>query len=181
MNINNQWFGEGFNDYITFKTLLSAGLINAQGFENRMNEVLKLHYSSAIRNTPNDSVFANYWKMGDYNKLPYRRGCIFAFYLDNQIRIHSGGKETIRNLMLSLAYFRKGKPPRYEITMEDFIKVMNEFLVRLENKDIIDDFIIRGNPIPFDNAMLIPEIRVSTENGIPQIKIVDEKKFMAIF
>ncbi len=181
MNINNQWFGEGFNDYITFKTLLSAGLLTPHDFENRLNEVFKLHYSSAIRNTPNDSVFANYWKMGDYNKLPYRRGAIFAFYLDNQIRLASDGKQTIRDLLLSIAFFRMSKPSKYEISIEDFINLASAFLTKAKVSAIIDDYIVKGNPILFTNAMLIPEIQVNIENDIPQIRIVDEKRFMELF
>ena len=181
MNISNQWFDEGFNDYITFNALLRAGLLTPTAFENRMNEVFTLHYSSAIRNTPNDSVFANYWKMGDYNKLPYRRGCIFAFYLDNQIRLASRGQKTIRDLLRSLAEFRKGKPAKYEITVEDFIKVTSALLPKAAVESAIEDYIIKGNPIIFSNDMLIPEFKVSVEKGIPHIKIVDEKKFRLAF
>ncbi len=181
MNISNQWFGEGFNDYITFNTLFSAGLLTAGDFENRMNDVFQAHYSSSIRNIPNDSVFKNYWKMGDYNKLPYRRGCIFAFYLDNQVRLVTGGKKTIRNLLLSLAAFREKKPSKYEITVADFIEQASAFLPQSQVESVIEEYIIKGNPISFSNEMLIPEFRISTENEIPRIRISDEKNFMALF
>ena len=181
MNISNQWFGEGFNDYITFNTLLSAGLLTAGDFENRMNDVFKAHYSSGIRNLPNDSVFKNYWKLGDYNKLPYRRGCIFAFYLDNQIRQSSKGNKTIRDLLLSLAVFRNGKPAKYEITVADFIEQASAFLPKSQIESVIEEYIMNGNPIPFTNEMLIPEFKVSIETGIPRIRITDENKFMALF
>ncbi len=181
MNISNQWFGEGFNDYITFNTLLSAGLLTAAEYENRMNDVFKAHYSSSIRNIPNDSVFNNYWKMGDYNKLPYRRGCIFAFYLDNQVRLASQGKKTIRDLLLSLAAFRNGKPAKYEITVEDFINQASAFLPRSQVEIVMEEYIMKGNPVPFTNEMLIPEFRVSIENDIPRIRITDENKFLALF
>ena len=181
MNISNQWFGEGFNDYMTFNTLLSAGLLTTAEFENRMNDVFKAHYSSSIRNSPNDSVFKNYWKMGDYNKLPYRRGCIFAFYLDNQIRLASRGEKTLRDLLRGMAAFRKGKPSKYEITVEDFIEQASALLPKPQVVSVIEEYIMKGNPIPFTNEMLIPEFRVNTENDIPRIKIVDEKKFMTLF
>lgn len=181
MNISNQWFGEGFNDYITFITLLSAGLLTAVEFENRMNDVFKAHYSSGIRNIPNDSVFKNYWKMGDYNKLPYRRGCIFAFYLDNQVRLASQGKKTIRDMLLSLAAFRETKPSKYEITVADFIEQVSAYLPKSQIESVIEEYIMKGNPILFSNEMLIPEFRISTEKEIPRITISDEKNFMALF
>ncbi|HUR65110.1 MAG TPA: hypothetical protein VMZ03_02065 [Chitinophagaceae bacterium] len=181
MNISNQWFGEGFNDYITFTTLFQSGLLKANEFENRMNEVFKLHYSSSIRNVPNDSVFKNYWKMGDYNKLPYRRGCIFAFYLDNKIRLASKGTKTIRDLLHSLAALRQTKPVKYELTVEDFITAAAPFVPGPQLVAAIETYIMNGNPIIFTNEMLVDEFRVSMENDIPHIRIVDEKIFTEHF
>ncbi|MEP7322623.1 MAG: hypothetical protein ABI761_11925 [Saprospiraceae bacterium] len=181
MNISNQWFGEGFNDYITFYTLLSGGLMSPHEFENRMNEIFTAHYSSTIKNTPNDSVFLNYWKMGDYNKLPYRRGSIFAFYLDNQIRLATNGEKTIKDFLRSMAQFRKRKTSNYEITIEDFIDQAAAFLPRPKLESIIEDYIVKGNPILFSNELLLPVYQVTNENDIPHISIVDEKKFIALF
>jgi len=181
MDISNQWFGEGFNDYITFITLFSSGLLSANDFENRMNEVFRLHYSSSIRNLPNDSVFRNYWKMGDYNKLPYRRGCLFAFYLDNQVRLNSDGKKTIRDLLLALAEFRKTMPPKYEIKVEEFIQQASAFLPKEKLQSVLDEYIMKGNPIPFTNDMLIPVFRMEMEKEIPRILITDENRFKALF
>jgi predicted metalloprotease with PDZ domain len=181
MNISHQWFGEGFNDYITFYTLVSCGLITPQDFENKMNEVFKSHYISDIRNTPNDSVFKNYWKMGDYNRLPYRRGAIFAFYLDCQIRLISQGAKSIRDLLRALALFRKEKPSDYEITLDDFIEQAAYFLPRDQVKSDLDAYILKGNPILFNTKMFTSDYQLIDELGIPQIKIVNEKKFMAMF
>lgn len=181
MDISNQWFGEGFNDYVTFLTLFSSGLLTPVDFETRMNEVFKSHYSSAIRNIPNDSVFANYWKMGDYNKLPYRRGCLFAFYLDNQIRVASNGNRTLRDLLHALFEFRKGKPVKYEIPVEDFIREASRFLPKEQVNAVMDEYIMKGNPIPFRDEMLLPLFRVSDENGIPRIRITDTTQFRTLF
>lgn len=181
MNIKDQWFGEGFNDYHTFTTLIGAGLMTAKEFGDRMNDIFKLHYSSAIRNTPNDSVFKNYWKMGDYNKLPYRRGAIFAFYLDNKIRLASNGDKTIRDLLRSLAAFRKTKPAKYEITVDDFTAQASAFLPKAQLISIIDEYLMKGSPIIFTNEMLLPVFRISIENDIPRILITDEKEFRTFF
>ncbi len=181
MNISNQWFGEGFNDYITFQTLLSAGLISPADFENRMNEVMKLHYGSTIKNIPNDSVFANYWKMGDYNKLPYRRGCLFAFYLDNQVRILSNGQKTMRDLLRSMAAFRLTKLSGYEITVDDFIREAAAFIPKATLESVLDNYIMKGNPIPFANDLLLPVFGIIYKKEIPQLKIRDEKLFRALF
>lgn len=181
MNISHQWFGEGFNDYITFYTLVSGGLITLEDFEDKMNEVFKSHYTSDICNTPNDSVFKNYWKMGDYNRLPYRRGAIFAFYLDNQIRLASNGEKSIRDFLRALALFRREKPSDYEITVDDFIEQAAIFLPRAQVMSDLDEYILKGNPIPFDHSMLTPQYQLMNDHETPQIKIVDEKKFKVMY
>lgn len=181
MNISNQWFGEGFNDYITFHSLVAAGLLTPAEYENRINEIMQLHYSSQIRNTPNDSVFANYWKMGDYNKLPYRRGCIFAFYLDNQIRLASNGTRNMRDFLRALAVFRQGKSSGYEISVDDFVEQAAAFLPRQQLLSVLEDYIMKGNPIAFSQEMLTPEFNISYDKEIPRIKIMEEAKFLALF
>jgi uncharacterized protein (DUF697 family) len=54
-------------------------------------------------------------------------------------------------------------------------------LPKAQVESAIEDYIMKGNPIPFSNAILIPEIKVSMEKNIPHIRIVDENKFKAIF
>ncbi len=181
MDITHQWFGEGFNDYVTLATLLSAKLMSAAEWEERMNEIFKSHYSSSVRNTPNDSVFANYWKMGDYNKLPYRRGCIFAFYLDNQIRLLSKGEKNIRDLLRSLLEYRKTKPAKYELTVEDFTRHASAFLSNAQVTAMLEEYIMKGNPIAFAPEMLLPVFTVQYENGIPRIAVIDKTGFQTFF
>jgi len=181
MNISHQWFGEGFNDYITFLALYSSGLTTVKGFEDRFNEVLKAHYGSPVRETPNDSVFMNYWKMGDYNKLPYRRGSIFAFYLDNQIRMKSGGTKSLRDLMNALLQFRSTKPADYELSVADFIGQLNNLLPPVQVESVLEKYIWKGSVIHWTPDMLLPVFRMETTNGIPRLTITDENQFDHLF
>ena len=61
--------------------------MNAAEFDSAFNQLFRSFYNSPIRNTPNNKIFENFWLLGDYAKLPYWRGCVFAFYLDNQLSI----------------------------------------------------------------------------------------------
>lgn len=177
MEIKNQWFDEGFNDYITFYNLAVTQLITTDKFQEEMNNVFRLHYSSAVKNTPNDSVFLNYWKMGDYNKLPYRRGSIFAFWLDQQIRKTSGNKKNIRSLLLALLQLRKKHQGDYVVTMDDFINTSSKFVQKELIKDAINKYIISGVPIQFTNDMLLPGFSITYKNEIPVLNMTAQKKY----
>ena len=119
--------------------------------------------------------------MGDYNKLPYRRGALFAFYLDNQIRILSNGQKTMRNLLQNIGAFRQTKPSGYDICVDDFIREAAVYMPKEKLESVLDTFIMKGNPIPFSNEMLLPVFRINWEKEIPQLMITDEKTFQSLF
>jgi predicted metalloprotease with PDZ domain len=182
MDTKHQWFDEGFNDYTTGYNLVVTHLYTSHKFLDEMNTVFQKHYSSAIKNCPNDSVFLNYWKMGDYNKLPYRRGSIFAFYLDQQIRNASHNKKTIHALLLALLQVRKNNGEGYIISTDDFIKAASLFLAKDSVKTAIEKYILAGNPIQFTKDMLVPGLSIHYTIGqIPVLSITDDKKFQAFF
>jgi len=178
---NDQWFEEGFTDYITFYTLVMTGFMTPGQFENRFNNVLKSHYSSRIRYLPNDSVWISYWKMGDYNKLPYRRGAIFAFYLDNQIRLESKGTKNIHDMMLSLFDLCKSKDEGYKLKMNDFIEIASEYVGKEKIRYEIDRYIIRGVPIKFTSEMLVSPFVIKYKGDIPVISLKDENEVRKLF
>jgi hypothetical protein len=180
-DIKDQWFGEGFNDYLTFYTLAMTGLMTPGQFEHGFNSILESHYSSKINSLPNESVWKNYWKMGDYNKLPYRRGEIFAFYLDNQIRIMSNEKKNLHDLMISLQEFCNHKNKGYQLSIDDFIEVASGYVGKEKIQAETDRFIINGEPIRFTKEMLVDEFSLSFKGAVPVLGITDEKKFISIF
>ena len=180
-DIKDQWFGEGFNDYLTYYTLAMNGLMTPGEFEHGFNSILESHYSSKINSLPNDSVWKNYWKMGDYNKLPYRRGEIFAFYLDNQIRIMSKGKKNLHDLMLSLQAFCKNKKKGYQLSITDFIEVASGYVGKEKIQVEIERYIIKGKPIRFTKEMLIDEFNLSFKGPVPVLGITDVNKFKSTF
>lgn len=168
LDITNQWFGEGFNDYITYFTLVASGLYRPEDFLKSFNEVLQKHYSSDLKNTPNDSVFGNYWKMGDYNKLPYRRGAIFAFYLDHQIRRESMNKYSIRDLLVGLKSI-KSISASQNLTLEDFTTVASRFVKKESIESDLENYIFYGNPIPLHSDMLTNGFEIDYTGSIPVI------------
>jgi predicted metalloprotease with PDZ domain len=180
--INNLWFTEGFNDYVTYYVLLSSKLITPDKFLKEFNaRTMQSHYGSSVKNIPNAKVFDNFWKLGDCNRLPYRRGCLFAFWLDNRIAMATGGKKDIRDFLLALDKLCKKKETGYVFTKADFVKTASEYVPA----DIIDQsydrYIMAGDPILFTSKMLMPFYGISYRGSIPGLVIKDKKAFSKRF
>src|SRR5690606_5084561 len=123
-----------FNDYATLINLANSGIYGQAEFLNYLNEeTLKPHYRSEVKAAHNDSIAEYYWTdYANYGKLPYRRGLIYAFYLDNQIRLGSNGKFTLRHMLLDLYAKRKAKKEDGILTVEDFIDAGSAYVDKKE-------------------------------------------------
>jgi predicted metalloprotease with PDZ domain len=181
MGMDHQWFSEGFNDFVTYAVLLAARFSLPRSFVHALDVVFGKLYASPVRNTPNADVFRNYWTMGDYNKLPYWRGCLFAFYLDNRIGLATDGAKGLRDLLLELRARRKGAPGDEGMTVPEFVEAASVFLPRDEVQSALDAYIIAGQPIPFSRDMLLPMYRIDGKDGIPTLSVADEKALFARF
>lgn len=179
-NEEGQWFDEGFNDYTTLFNLTSAAYIKPGQFADDLNQMLKKLYTSQIRNMSNGKIFENFWKSGDYDRLPYWRGCTFAFYLDNQIALASQQKYTIRSLMLDLKALTVGRS-RKMFNSEEFIAVASKYLPRQQVADAFKRYILEGETIVFDNQLLLPALQVDNINGVPFIRVVHEQALLQHF
>lgn len=180
--INNLWFNEGFNDYITYYTLLSSKLMTPEQFAAEFNRrTMQSHYRSTVKNIPNARILDNYWRLGDYNRLPYRRGCLFAFWLDNRIAIETAGKYGIRDFLLTLVKRCRAKGAGYVFTRSDFIEAASGYLPSDDIARAYDRYIIAGDPILFKNKMLMPCYAISYKDNIPTLIIRDRKAFMKRF
>jgi hypothetical protein len=171
-----QWFNEGFNDYLTFYNLVRAGLMDADAFEKRFNKILRQFYTSPIRNTPNNKIFENFWKLGDYQRIPYWRGCVYAFYLDNQLRKTTGRQTGIREIGLALKKLVHNRPD-YEFTNEEFIQVLSVYLPEQTVQQEFVDFITEGKSIQLSENNLLPEFQIRMAGETPVLKIKNQKHF----
>nr|WP_315225069.1 hypothetical protein [uncultured Flavobacterium sp.] len=182
-SFDNQWFGEGFNDYITIINLANSKVYGKDDFLYYLNEeTLKPHYESKIKGVHNDSIAAKYWTdYANYGVLPYKRGCIYAFYLDNQIRRTSNGKFTLRNMLLDLYEFRKEKKQDEELTVDDFINVGASYLDKKELKEQIAHYMIAGHPIDFSTVKLIDEFIIEINNNIPTVSLTENANLSKIY
>jgi len=167
----NNWFNEGLNDYIAVYNLARTGLFDNEAFLSHMNKQnLAPHYKSPVGNLPGDSIAAHANDNDLYQKIPYQRGLIYAFYLDNQIRLASNGKKTIRDFLLDLYTQNKANNSR-AITIEDFTKAIKPFL----SEDIvameIQKYMLNGDLIDFNKVTLIDAFTIKYIEEVPVLSL----------
>ncbi|TWI98179.1 peptidase M1-like protein [Mucilaginibacter frigoritolerans] len=161
------WFEEGFNDYIDTYILAKTKMISPTEFIDYINDKnLKPHYKSPVGTAPADSIEKHFWVNHDYEKLPYQRGFIYAFYFDNQIRLASGGKKTIRNFLLALLKHRS-ESKGIDLTVDDFIATASKFLPKQQVTNEIDKYLMRGDLLDFHQIKLISAYEIKYEDNIP--------------
>ena len=176
LNSEGQWFNEGFNDYLTYYNLVRAGLMDAADFEKIFNKMLRQFYNSPIKNTPNNKIFENFWKLGDYQRIPYWRGCVYAFYLDNLLLKATNRITGLREIVLRLKTIVHNRPG-YEFTNDEFIEQLAAYLPEKTIREEFNQFILEGNSIPLNSADLLPEFQINNVGDIPQLKIKNKRKF----
>lgn len=155
------WFSEGFTEYYTLKNSLRYGLITVNQFINQFNaDFLAPHYSSPVCEAPNDSLnYTRFWTGGKaWEKLPYQRGCLFAFYLDNLIRQRSKGRHNLDELMRNILDAVEKKPSQ-KLDHPFFRSMLSRYAGKA-GKKAFDQYIEEGRPIDFTTAPLPAGFRV---------------------
>ena len=123
------WFSEGFTEYYTFKNIAANKINGLSGafYIHEINRTIRDLYASPVAEAPNADInYENFWGNRDYSKLPYWRGAVFAFYLDQKIRETSKGKQSLDDVMHQI--YKDAKAKDQKLTHAYFIKVMQEFL-----------------------------------------------------
>ncbi|WP_222981540.1 M1 family aminopeptidase [Flagellimonas meishanensis] len=96
------WFSEGFTEYYTFKNISRNNINGLDGnfYINEINRTIRELFSSPVVEVPNSEInYDNFWTNFDYSKLPYYRGAIFAFCLDQKIKQRSEGQVSLDTVM----------------------------------------------------------------------------------
>jgi hypothetical protein len=174
----NQWFGEGFNDYTCMLNLVKSGIFGDTSFLSYVNKKnLQPHYTSPVKNAHNDSIRSKYWVDKNYEKLPYRRGLIYAFYLDNQIQITSGGKYSIRDLLLAMfKVYKDKKAANVDVTLKikDFIDAAAAYLPREQVEQEVQKYMIHGDPIDFSHVKMMGLFQFTFEGDVPELHLTGD-------
>ncbi len=86
------WFSEGFTEFYTQHTLLRKGIWSLEDFIGDLNDTLYDYAANPNNRQPNAWTSARFWTDSAVQHIPYVRGNLFAYLLDNRIRQASDHK-----------------------------------------------------------------------------------------
>lgn len=147
------WFSEGFTEYYTIKNIAKNKIngLDKSYFIKKLNEFIKALYLSPVKEAPNSEInYDNFWSSREYSKLPYRRGALFAFYLDNKIQKETNGEKSLDDLMLDIKEDAIQKDQK--LTHKYFISKVNEY-VKEDITPFFDKHIEKGNLYDLSSAL----------------------------
>lgn len=152
--VQQYWFSEGFTDYYAYKLLLKNNKISLEDYLKKLNEILKLHQKDPVNSIPNATMtFSEYWgNYKRYQKLPYRRGLIYAFLIDTEIKKKYDQKQSLDNLMWDLLAMAKADDNMR--LNEALFETMLEKYLDKEAVDEFRDYILEGKLIDFKDRLL---------------------------
>ncbi|MBV8324912.1 M1 family aminopeptidase [Chryseobacterium sp.] len=169
----NFWFSEGFTDYYVYKNRLRIKDISTEEWLALFNqEIIKKHWKNPYRNIQNYTIKDDFWKDRNVEKVPYRRGAIFAFWLDNQILLKTGNKKSLDNLMLDL--LKKCTGTKVQFTDEMFLDLAEGYLGS-NISYFFQKHIISGQDIDLVNEKWIDGFNFISIDNIPQLQIDSNK------
>lgn len=171
----NYWFSEGFTEYYTFKNQLRGDGLSLEEWCALFNEeIIAAHYANPRRNDPNYRIVDEFWTSRDVEKIPYRRGAIFAFWLDNKIMKASNYTQSLDDLMRVL--LQKSKTEGRKLTDEWFLEEAQTFLNMEDISYEFQKYIINGEDILLSTDDLIDCFRIETKDEVPQVVLNDSER-----
>jgi len=124
------WFSEGFTEYYTLKNIAKTKIYNLDEsyFVEKFNDIVKALFNSPVKEMPNSALdYESFWSGAEgIQKLPYYRGAMFAFYLDNKIKKDTNGEKSLDDLMLN--FKDDALKNSQKINHGYFIKTANNYL-----------------------------------------------------
>jgi len=173
--VEQYWFSEGFTDYYAYKLLLKNNSLDVTEFLNILNtEVIIPHYKDPVNQVPNANLtFEEYWSnYAKYQKLPYRRGQLYAFFIDNQIKEQSHYTKSLDNLMHDL-FAKALQDKNMRLNKSLFIENLLKYLNHANVESDFDKYILDGELIDFENRL--PDgISIGYQDDIPVFKLNTE-------
>ena len=96
------WLSEGFTDFYAERTLLKSGIWSLEDYVGDLNDILLAYDTSPARNAPNARIEKEFWTNDAVEHLPYQRGLLFAYLLDDRIRKASAGTRNLDTVMFAM-------------------------------------------------------------------------------
>lgn len=148
------WFSEGFTSFYTNIILYRSGVIDREKFLGLLGEQVRHYVMSPGKGevSSSQSSFDAWIRLykpspDDFNTYIsyYLKGAMLALVLDIMIILHTGGKSTLDNLMLSM--WEKYKKDGKGFTIKDILRLSRDrFDMDLEG--FVSSYIDGNDPLP---------------------------------
>ncbi len=179
--MENTWFGEGFNDYVAIYNLTQTGMFSSEDFLRYVNrDIFEPYYNNPENTLPGDAIEAGFWKNKNIEKIPYHRGFIYAFYLDQQIRQASEGKFTLQDFMLRLLS-QAAEQKKREISPEEFAAAASGFLPAELVLEQVHTYMLGGKLIDFRQAGLADGFSIMYQGNTPVLSLPQDADLKKVF
>lgn len=158
-NIKNEdeeaqyWFSEGFTDYYTSKNISTYGIHeeNWDYFIDNINETIRLLEASPVKDAPNSEItYENFWNDRAYEKLPYRRGSLFAFLLDLKIRKDTNHEKSLDDAMRD--FLKASRDRDAKVSDAHFLETINSYLAQ-DFTPSFKKYILNGEALPLKEVL----------------------------
>lgn len=141
------WFSEGFTDYFARMNMFSCGLMNKNEYTRTLDSLFSVHYGNSLHLSHNDSIKVHFWDNRIYEKLPYNRGALFAYYIDLLIQSKTEGKQSLKNVMQRMLKQSLKEPKPFDTIW--FTKTLKEVCGENISAEL-KRFMINGEFIPIE-------------------------------
>jgi predicted metalloprotease with PDZ domain len=168
-----KWFNEGFTDYFAHVVMRETGLFTEEDYKRSLNRVFSEYYVDSTNQWPNEKLQAEYWSSAKMQQLPYKRGLLFALYLDESIKKQTAGKASLKTVVQAMLTEARARRRVYstEWLLQELQAVTGQ-----DYKPQVEEYMIKGTFIPmaqwqqlFSNITLLPASRFdlgfTTETG----------------
>ncbi|HEX2535518.1 MAG TPA: M1 family aminopeptidase, partial [Chitinophagaceae bacterium] len=95
---DHKWFNEGFTDYFAHRAMREGGLMDEAEYTSRINRIFAAYYNDSTHQYTNQRLGQDYWSTPAFQQLPYRRGLLFALYLNASLQQSTFGRVTLKEV-----------------------------------------------------------------------------------
>jgi predicted metalloprotease with PDZ domain len=170
------WFSEGFTEYFAYKNMYASGFINADEYVRILNEeFLSNYYQSDFASAPNSAIEKDFFNKEEINQLPYKRGCLLAFYLDNAIKFDTYNQHNLHDFMIEMLDHYYENDEALSDNFDFFVKNLDKYMKNRNISQFLKKHITDGNPIA-PQLFVLPALWKITinEKGIPELALNKE-------
>ncbi len=135
-----QWSTEGLTTFYTAYVQLRTGLQPVEEFVRDVNRISRDYYANPYRNASGEAAAAAFWADKNGEVLPYNRGALYFFDLDDKLRKATSGRRT---LALEMFELNRRRSSGENVTVQTWIEILRKTLGAAAVADF-DSIIVRG-------------------------------------